>query len=463
MTDSKKSNYVVPDESLFYFKKSNGKYYMILENDPTNELYIDYSLPFDNYKCFEALRCSETHEALIEYKNNFKIWNEELLEDSNGKMCFNQASKNSIAVFKYFNYYSKASFERTYNGTKTSKSGGIIPKIEFEKVNSPIEFKFIESCNNGGLRYVQEDIINVPTMCYGHDFAGFYPRIMGDLSSDFRIPFKGGLAKRLTKLVFPENMNQPMEKLLSKLKLGIYRVSILSEHPDVKKVFNFSRDNFYTTYDILFAYQYKDMFNFTINLIVDGKVNAYIYDTYDETIFSRQLYNGWYNKMMELKKKYPKNKLVKHLSSSLHGSSQAFNKLLDQDDFESSFLNDPIDTRYKIIDTKTVLNEDGYPDETHYVIDTQDPYKYPYARLKCFLVSYGRTFLARYLIRNELIPHVLRIYTDGIVLDHQHEPTEDYAPLSEDKTTGTITWLNATHNTISKAKLVNKRLAKQDT
>jgi hypothetical protein len=58
--------------------------------------------------------------------------------------------------------------------------------------------------------------------------------------------------------------------------------------------------------------------------LVQQKNNAYIYN--DEDLISGCSYFGhWYDSLINLKKKYPKNILVKHLLSSLWGHISEYN------------------------------------------------------------------------------------------------------------------------------------------
>ncbi|RYY42609.1 MAG: hypothetical protein EOO06_20930 [Chitinophagaceae bacterium] len=49
-------------------------------------------------------------------------------------------------------------------------------------------------------------------------------------------------------------------------------------------------------------------------------------------------------------------------------------------------------------------------------VDTENPYIYTMARIKTFLISYGRNFMARMVMKEGLIDNLIRIHTDGIRL-----------------------------------------------
>ena len=98
-----------------------------------------------------------------------------------------------------------------------------------------------------------------------------------------------------------------------------------------------------------------------------------------------------------------------------------------------------------------LLDEKSYLDDTsstgiktlYTVIKSSNPYKYPYARLKPFLVSYARAWIGDLLVSENIINKVIRIQTDGICLNAPYDFTHlEYYPKPEDKTTGNILWTN---------------------
>ena len=114
-----------------------------------------------------------------------------------------------------------------------------------------------------------------------------------------------------------EGSEHYLSELPKILKCGIYRCQITCENDDFKKLFAFSKNMGYTHYSLKTALKYQIEYNVTINLIIDDKPNAYIYEnvTTGDKIFKK-----WYDLLFNIKKKYPKNKLIKHLMSSLWGS-----------------------------------------------------------------------------------------------------------------------------------------------
>ncbi len=75
------------------------------------------------------------------------------------------------------------------------------------------------------------------------------------------------------------------------------------------------------------------------------------------------------------------------------------------------------------------------------IIKSSNPYKNDLARLKPFFVSYCRRDVGDLIISENLVDNVIRIHTDGIALDKEHDFTHlFYYPKPEEKTTGNISW-----------------------
>jgi hypothetical protein len=71
------------------------------------------------------------------------------------------------------------------------------------------------------------------------------------------------------------------------------------------------------------------------------------------------------------------------------------------------------------------------------------PYKYALGRLKPFVLALSRNIVGEFIMDNDLLDNVIRIHTDGVVLNCELEiPNDGYYPKPEDKTTGMITWEN---------------------
>lgn len=435
-------NKSISDITLFFYNY-NGIYYYILENDDENEFYSCEKLP-KGYHTYEALRSDQTYESLVEYKENFHKWNKQLYD-------FDKEHNHQVKGYRYLDKKKvgcngMSVYRRFLNHNKIFdlKYGNKRPKVG---VQSMTEFIYNESCFNGGLRYIDPSILNKETECYGYDFPAFYAYLMSK-EKLFRIPLNEGTEMTLTEL--PRNVS---------VTFGFYRVKITSTNPDARKVFAFNKRHIYVNYCLAFAIKHRALLDFEIELIQDGKPNAYIYKNLD-TWSSPQIFEQWYDELIESKKLYPDNVLIKHLLSTLYGTLIAFRKNddIDEDSTEVSLINDPIKTKYKIVRSDFRYDDDGELVEHNLIVDTEDPYKHPYARMKSFLTSYARCYVGNYIIRHKLLDRVLRVCTDSFMtnspIDHSHL---DYHALPEQKTTGLLTWISSTNNTRSKQKRDDKK------
>jgi len=117
--------------------------------------------------------------------------------------------------------------------------------------------------------------------------------------------------------------------------------------------------------------------------------------------------------MKNLKKEHPKNKLIKYLSSSLHGVLSSYKKVIVDDD--EDLPNDPDNFHFY----KYKIKADG--NGINYFYNKNQVSHHPF-RIKPFLVSYGRTKLAKVALQD--IDKVVRIATDSISYTGDYLPTE---------------------------------------
>ena len=318
-------------------------------------------------------------------------WNEEL-KDNNIL---------TIDYFKYFTHYIAVlmTFKRLCKG-----------KYEDHEPIDATESKWIEATHNGGLTYCNSGIHN----SYGYDFSAFYPTLMGQYK--FIIPNKKGI-------------EQYLKEIPNKISLGFYRVKITSDHKHATKLFAFSPDDVYNNISLDHAYELQDDYNFKIDLIIDDKPNAYIYPP---GVRSSSVFGVWVDKLSKIKMKYPKNKLIKHLLSSLWGTlSQSNNIIKTWDEIQEEGLKIGMGNSfdYKIIDYKA--------EKDYYKLQCMaQPYRHN-IRLKSFLTAYGRVKIAEVAQTN--LEGMIRCHTDGIVFNKPMK--EKFVGLiKEDKTTGKINW-----------------------
>jgi hypothetical protein len=374
---------------LVYFKTIDDDHRCLFSDDHIETLqYLPSNKEVHHFEVFKGY--DATDEGLRKYKLDLIKWSEELKEND----------ILSIDYLKYYCHYSavEMTFKRLCKG-----------KYEhFDQIDRT-ESKWIESTHNGGLTYCDAGTYQ----CYGYDFSSFYPCMMGEFK--FKMPFMKG------KEVFITELND-------NIALGFYRVKITSDNKHATKLFAFSKNHVYNNISINHALELSE-YNFKVELIIDDKPNAYIYD---KEIRSSKVFSICIDKLMKIKKKHPKNKLIKHLMSSLWGSlSHSNNIMKTYDEIQEEGLNicmtDKAD--YKIADYIWTNSKEYYK-----LQDMNKPYKSNF-RLKSFLTAFGRVKIAEVALEN--LDAVKRIHTDGIAFN-QKMKFNIAGLIPEDKTTGMI-------------------------
>ena len=310
-----------------------------------------------------------------------------------------------------------------------TKDGTVCPRTHFSNIEtifkmlskgkyehhipiSSIEYTWFEACYNAGLQYTDIGTFD----CYGYDFKNYYGSILA--SKDFKIPNREGRQYRLNKLT-------PV------IRTGFYKVRITSNDPNIKKIFAFSSENVYTSIDVKFALELKNTYNIDINieLITDVEFNVYIYPL-DTLESSNKIFDKWYNTIIQLKKEFPNNILLKMLSSSLWGHLSKFNKKTFS---EKEY--DEMDDEDWIVDKIFFTKENK---KFYKLINRTKPYFYN-LRLKPFITAFGRVKTAKIALLN--IDDVVRIHTDNVTFNKEQTFKIDNL-IPEDKTSGNIRLVN---------------------
>jgi hypothetical protein len=398
--------YFILDENLGIY------YYITEESDELKEIKVQEVNKKDDhwYECYDIYDDEiSVHEKLKLFKKDFTNFNNEIkdLYDINNYHYFD--CKNYVS-----NKYYVLCFFKKY-ATLKMKQAKIEPIVS-------IESEYMESTQNGGLQYLGETGVHES---YGSDFSGYYMNLLGNKNLDLDIPIKPGKESRY-------NSVDDLTKLYKskKLKYGYYKIKITSEHKDVIKVFTFSKKNTYTHISLSFALRYRQLYKFKFE-IVDNPTNCYLYEK-DAICKSSEIFGEWFHQLKMLKEKLPKNKVVKHISSSLWGFLTQFNRrfvtldeLMEMDDIDN----------YKI--------EKHNNDKSISLINKTKMYREDLARIKSFVTAYARDYMGRLIIDEKIHDNIIRIHTDGIVLNIEHNfKNEIYKPIPEAKTTGKIFWVN---------------------
>ena len=380
--------------------------------------YVDYNLNYhttDNkipiehkhrYQLVDGYTCDEN--GLTDYMHTLKRNIKEMFCESKlmfGKgLLYTQGFSHNSAVIEIFKQ--------------------ITDKKLYENIEhcDLIESKWMEANYNGGLQFCNPQTIQ----SYSYDYKSYYPTALIDRA--FQISSKRGSEIVLDKI--------PIDDLY--MGYGYFRCKIICTDPNIKKVFSFSPDNVYTDILIMFAYELKSKFNISIELIQDGKPNAYVYDG-DDIIQTRDIFIKHNYQLSELRKKHPKNRLFKHCLSSLWGSlCQANKKTRTQSQLEEQNID------YDYFDAEYIIKDVGYnADGTEYfeIINQNQPYIHNLARIKAYLSAFTRIKTARLALKN--LNNVIRIHTDCVTFS---EPLKNYDKITglclEDKSTGLIKWTN---------------------
>jgi hypothetical protein len=407
---------------VYYFndEMSNKSFYMTDDNDEIKEMKGSdiFKAGINKHKFRLLLGYDNSKTDLMRFKKDFNEQCDELksvsLKTKSGKYF-------SINFKKYFNHN-----DAVYHNWKKYVDNTIINMFEPIKRT---EFYIMERCYNAGLITLNLDYKEKVTKCYSRDFSSYYSNLLVGM----KIPFEEGKTYKLN-----EN-----DVEFGKLKYGIYRIQITYTNSKFSNVFNPSKQHHYTSTILNSIYKYKDYFGLTFKLLEPDdnyNYNALIYE-YDQLIDGKLLFNAWLKDMLKVKAKIPKNKLIKHLLSTIGGSLTSFNNEYVEDfsDLDLTRMNSTVDSDYKL---RKVTDNGLYK-----CVQSDNAYKHNLARFKPFLMSLGRKKMFEIIMKNNLIDNVIATHTDRITLteDYDFSKTAKYFPLPEAKSSGNIIFHNAIH------------------
>ena len=230
-----------------------------------------------------------------------------------------------------------------------------------------------------------------------------------------------------------------------KLKFGIYRVKITYTNSKFTNVFNFSDSNHYVSSLLDAIYKHKDYFGLTLTLLEpdeEHNYNAMLYE-YDDLMSGKIIFSNWLSDMMKVKKQIPKNRLLKHLISSIWGCLLGFKNVYFEEQNVSKLdftrINSTEDSDYKL---RNITDNELYK-----LVKSDDAYMHNLARIKPFMVGLGRKKLFNLIMDNNLIDNVIAIHTDRITLNKKYDFSKKhkYYPEPEAKSTGNIIFENPLH------------------
>ena len=395
---------------ITYFQMKCGSF-RVMKSDTlggaqgdTDEMFTYERLPEsvkNKYHVFKGYEASD--DGLSDFHADFKVW------------C-NELKKNDVYNINYSYYFShRTAVDAIFKRLAKGKFEGIQEVSELEGV-------YMGKCHNGGLTYCEE----YTGQCHGYDFNAYYPRTLA--SRIFEIPVRQG--EECYTNIFK------LFKSKTPLKYGMYKVKITSANPEAKKVFAFSKKNHYTHYSIQFARDNMKEFDFKFAYYKeDDGYNSYVYDD-DDLIKGDEIFSKWLKTLTDLRAILPKNKLLKHLLTSLWGCvtrSKSINRTYEDIIDQKLDVGHGDETHYQIHDH--VINDKN----DYYVLhNNRERYYYGLARIKPFLVSYARNRTAKVGMKD--IDSVIRIHTDNVTFNAEQDMNGVKNILPEDKTTGHLKW-----------------------
>ena len=294
----------------------------------------------------------ETDKSLEETYNDFIKQADKLKTQSRGRINLYKSGslqKASLALFFFM-----------------ANKRGIVPEELTE-----METKWLISCNHGQMTYVETADMK-DNMFHSYDINSMYASLMRDVH--FKIPIKQGTFMKLTKEYFDE---------LKFYQYGIYRVQIDNDgHENTRKMFRFNANNYYTTIDLNTAKKLK----LKINLIEDEEYNFLSYGK-GKTVTGSVLFKLFVDMLYKMRVE-TKNNDFKKILNLLWGSLCATNVQTFQYDITKE-LNVNIDLNP---DKVVILNQFFVRDNIFKIeyCKKTDYFKYPWARLKCFILAFGR-------------------------------------------------------------------------
>ena len=396
-------------DMVVYIKRKNGTIdYVTFDSDT---IFTTNSKIPDKHKHKYQLAdgFEDTYEGLRNYMGKLLRWIREFFCES--KMMF------GIGLRYTLGFSHNSSVMSIFHQLVPSKFYDFIEQVNLD------ESEWIEKCHNGGLQYCQ------PQTCesFSYDFKSMYPSCL--TQRDFFISSKGGTEIILDKMPSYDDLY---------MGYGYIRCKITCTDPDIKKLIAFSKNHVYTDITIMFVYELQKKMDIKMDLIIDGKPNAYIYNK-DDLIDTRDIFIVWFARLSKLKLKHPSNKLFKRCLSSLWGCLCQANTItkteqqLEDENIDYDFFGTP-----KYIVKNLSYNADGT--QYYELVNRENPYLHNLARIKASLTSYVRIKTARTALLK--LDKVIRIHTDSICFSEPFNYKNIYGLLPEEKSSGNIKWIN---------------------
>ena len=333
---------------------------------------------------------SATHEGLKKFHSKVEKDSKELVDLGITKKNVTTYENEIQAKF----YLLNAFLPEKYRMKKGIKWFSCFPSINLE------EHLFIKNTNNVGLLYTKKGIFkNVSA----YDINSFYSQILGYKNSQFKIPIS-------------EPTFKVLDKLPNKLEYGIYRVLITYKgkpEDDVNKLFNFSKNHYYTHIDLKCALWLQTKYdNFKVQLICDDRPNAIIYTKF---IKSKVLFGQWFNHFNKAKKRTKGNIIIKQILN-IWGYMCQYTKQIRKSETTIDKWSNEKQQNYNFQFYKVINGEQYYELQKKTNI-----YMFSLARMKPFLLSTVRQRMRDYIISSNKIDKIIRIYIDAFILSEDSD------------------------------------------
>lgn len=277
-----------------------------------------------------------------------------------------ELSKNQINLFRTGSV-AKTSLQLFYDLSKGTPEPEQIEEYEVDILES----------GTGALIYGNK----YEGMAYKYDIVSEYPSIMASCKHKF--PIGKGELKTFTKKEFDE---------LTFYQFGMYHCKIINIDYRLMKQ---NIKNWYTHTDLNYA---KNKLNYKIELIEDDEPNSLLYDN-SKLITGKVLFGKFVDELFKLKKDH---KEFKKYLNALWGAMCQTNVMKISDN--------TIHAGKEIL----TITPNGNGNNIFETYLKSCFYETNYARLKPFLMSYGRHKISTIILPN--IDNILRTHTDGIIL-----------------------------------------------
>jgi hypothetical protein len=183
-----------------------------------------------------------------------------------------------------------------------------------------------------------------------------------------------------------------------------------------------------------------ERFGIKLVMVQNGKPNAYLYRD-KHLVASKSIFGKWFTTLKKLRELFPKNGLIKHLSSTLYGSLKVRNvtfKTPEEIDIEKIDVGLGAPHKYTMIND--LIHDDG--SEEVVIVETDNVFKSPLARIQPCITAFNRNKVAYFALFNG-VENVVRVYIDNVCYTKPVDISRIPDIKLEKKSTGIMHFKNA--------------------